>query len=132
MNRAIDHYVYGIPCLRVFREGKMERIIVTINEDDPLEMKILHIKTGKKEKYKLSIFQDVDLDMERGEIRNVSEKQRFLINHGVRQKNFITLLTTLNDTCDLIFDKIEELDNFIFAYIYFAYNKYNEADDNLK
>lgn len=130
--RALENLNYGIYCLRVLNGAYTERIVLTIDINDSTNLKIINLKNKKTEKLKLSMFQDADLDMERGEIRKLSEKSKKLVSESDQAKNYITLLTTKRDTYDFVFFQPGDLDCFISAFLYVLNFNFNDEEDDLK
>lgn len=128
---ALDNFVYGISCIRVLNNAKTERIILYLDQDDMTVLKMLGHKSQKSQKFRLNIIQDVDFDLERGEIKNYLEKGGNSISELKSSKKYITLLTTKKETFDFIFDLQSDLDNFIKGFLHLLSNIYCD-DDNLK
>jgi hypothetical protein len=111
--------------------ARIERIVLTLDLNDSTYLKIINLKDKRSEKLKLSILQDIDFDMERGEIRKLLEKNEKLISES-NNKNYITLLTTKNETYDFVFFNSEDLDTFIIAFLQMLNSNFNGQEENLK
>jgi len=130
--KALDNLIYGIYCLRVLDGANPERIVLTIDINDSTNLKIINLKDKKSEKIKLSIFQDVDFDMERGEIKQLFQKNKLLVSQDKAVKNYITLLTTKKETYDFVFHMSADLDNFVSAFLNELIMFFNDEEEDLK
>ena len=111
--------------------ARIERIVLTLDLNDSTYLKIINLKYKRSEKLKLSILQDIDFDMERGEIRRLSEKNKKLISES-NNKNYITLLTTKKETYQFVFFNSEDLDKFIIAFLQMLNSNFYDQEENLK
>jgi len=94
-------------------------------------LKMLGLKSQKSQKFRINIIQDVDFDLERGEIINYLDKIGKNLNESKSAKNYITLLTTKKETFDFVFYLQSDLDNFVKGLLQLLSNVYCD-DDNLK
>lgn len=131
-DRALDNLIYGIHCLRVLNGGRTERIVLTLDTNESSNLKLIYLKTKRAERLKLTMFQDADLDMERGEIKKLSEITQKVVSESANEKNYITLLTTKRDTYDFVFYTPEDLDLFISSFVFVLNLNFNDEEDNLK
>jgi len=112
---AIDYYTYGITCKRVINGTNTEDVTIIMDANDPKILKILKKKGIKDEKVKIINFQDLDFDLERGEIKNFFIKNNIDFKDKTYSNNYVTILTTKNHSYDFIFGTSEELKFFLYG-----------------
>lgn len=127
---SLDYLTYGFSCHRVIKNSRIDNVLLTLDEFEVLDLKLINLTTTKKERVKILTLQEIIFDVQRVEIINPSGKN--IIKPDLKAKNFITLLNYKSDAYDFIFANEKELNFFAKGLLQIMKQLNNLEEDNIK
>ena len=127
---SLDYLTYGFSCYRVINNSRIDNVLLTLDEFEVLDLKLINLSTSKKERVKILTLQEIIFDIQRVQINNPSGKK--IIKPDLKGKNFITLLNFKSDAYDFIFADEKELNFFVKGLLQIMKQLNNLEEDNIK